>query len=169
MTEAVQLAVIAVVASLSTGTIVVAVGVWADGRRKRSDARVKSEDKAQDELAKVHDEDRKRIAKLEERLDQKDTEIRGLGQQLYDARVIVAQQAAKIADLEADLAALHLERDRAQANRTEALSRDTNSRIRAGDIGAGEKAIVDKAQANDIQTTGEDTNARIRAVEEHQS
>lgn len=111
MSDAVTLAVIGVVSSLLTGTLVVAVGVWADGRRKRSDATVAGNLKDQDELVKVRMEYRERIERLEKRLDDKDAELKVLGKELSDARVIVAQQAARIADLEADLAALHKERE----------------------------------------------------------
>ncbi len=111
MSDAVTLAIIGVISSLITGTLVVAVGVWADGRRKRADAGVAASAIEQNELVKVRMEYRERIEKLEKRLDEKDAELRGLSKELADARVIVAQQAAKIADLEADLAQLHRERE----------------------------------------------------------
>lgn len=110
MSEAVTIAVIGVVSSLLTGTVVVAVGVWADGRRKRADANVTERAVEQSELVKVRMEYRERIERLEKRLDEKDHELRTLGKELSDARVVVAQQAARITDLEADLAALHRER-----------------------------------------------------------
>lgn len=110
MSDAVLLAVIGVVSSLATGTIVVAVGVWADGRKKRAEATVSHDGKNFDELAKVRAEYLARIERLEERLDERDSDIRRLEKELADARVMVAQQAARIADLEADLAELHRER-----------------------------------------------------------
>lgn len=110
MTEPVQLALIAVIASLLAGTIVVAVGVWADGRRKRSDAGVAAQAADQNELVKVRMEYLNRIEKLESRLDQKDSEIRTLTTNLGAANVVIAQQAARIADLEHDLAELHRDR-----------------------------------------------------------
>ncbi len=110
MSEPVQLAIIAVIASLTTGTIVVAVGVWADGRRKRADAGLAERANEHNELVKVRMEYRERIEKLEKRLDEKDAEIRTLTKDLGAANVVIAQQTAKIADLEADLAQLHRER-----------------------------------------------------------
>lgn len=111
MPESVQLAIIAVIASLCTGTIVVAVGVWADGRRKRADAGLVTAANEHNELVKVRMEYRERIERLEKRLDDKDAQISALQQSLSDARVIVAQQAARITDLEEDLASLHKERE----------------------------------------------------------
>lgn len=111
MSEPVQLAIIAVIASLTTGTIVVAVGVWADGRRKRADAGVAAMAADQNELVKVRMEYRERIERLEKRLDDKDAEIRILTKDLGTANVTIAQQAARITDLEADLAQLHRERE----------------------------------------------------------
>lgn len=110
MSDAVTLAVIGVVSSLLTGTLVVAVGVWADGRRKRADATVAAGLNDQSELAKVRMEYLGRIERLEKRLDDKDQEIKALTKDLGAANVTIAQQAARIADLEADLAQLHRER-----------------------------------------------------------
>lgn len=111
MTEAVQLAIIAVIASLTTGTIVVAVGVWADGRRKRSDASVAAQANEHNELVKVRMEYRDEIKalrdeirSLRDRLDAKEQENRALS-------ITVARQEARIGDLEADLAALHKARE----------------------------------------------------------
>ena len=111
MSDAISLAVIGVVSSLLTGTLVVAVGVWADGRRKRADAGVARDAVEQNELSKVRMEYLGRIERLEKRLDEKDAEIRSLGRELADARVVVAQQAARITDLEQDLAAIHRDRE----------------------------------------------------------
>lgn len=110
MSDAVMLAIIGVVSSLVMGTVVVAVGVWADGRRKRADAGVAAGLNDQTELARVRVEYLNRIEKLEQRLDGKDAEIRTLTKELADARVTIAQQSARIADLEQDIAQLHRER-----------------------------------------------------------
>lgn len=111
MSEAVQLAIIAVISSLVTGGVVVAVGVWADGRRKRADAGVAAAAVEQNELVKVRMEYRdeikalrKEIKELRDRLDAKEQENRGLS-------ITVARQEARIVDLEADLAQLHRERE----------------------------------------------------------
>lgn len=109
MSDAVTIAIIGVVSSLVTGTLVVAVGVWADGRRKRADAGVAAAASDQTELGRVRLEYLNRIEKLEARLENKDAEIRQINKELGDARVTIAQQAARIADLEADLAQLHRE------------------------------------------------------------
>lgn len=109
MSDAVTLAIIGVVSSLVTGTLVVAVGVWADGRRKRADGSVAQNLNDQNELVKVRMEYRERIERLEKRLDDKDAEIRALTKDLGAANVTIAQQAARITDLEADLAQLHRE------------------------------------------------------------
>lgn len=111
MSEPVLLAVIGVVSSLLTGTLVVAVGGWADGRRKRADASVAAEAAEHNELVKVRMEYRERIERLEARLDAKDAEIRVLTEKLSQAGVVIAQQTAKIESLEQDIAELH--RDRA--------------------------------------------------------
>lgn len=105
-----MLAMIGVVSSLLTGTLVVAVGVWADGRRKRSEASVAASAAEQNELVKVRMEYRERIERLEARLDAKDAEIRVLTERLSQAGVTIAQQAAKIESLEQDIAELHRER-----------------------------------------------------------
>lgn len=110
MSDPVALAVIAVVSSLVSGTVVVAVGVWADGRKKRADAGVAAQANDQNELARVRVEYLNRIERLEKRLDDKDQEIRALTKDLGAANVTIAQQAARIADLEADIAQLHKER-----------------------------------------------------------
>lgn len=110
MTEPVLLAVIGVVSSLLTGTLVVAVGVWADGRRKRSEASVAALAVEQNELVKVRMEYRERIERLEARLDAKDGEIRVLTERLSQAGVTIAQQTARIQSLEEDIAELHKER-----------------------------------------------------------
>lgn len=111
MSDPVLLAIIGVVSSLITGTLVVAVGVWADGRRKRAEgeaetrrqeaaAKVKADDKGMDELSKVRDEYREQIRELRgeikelrDRLDAKERENRELS-------VTVARQDARITDLE---------------------------------------------------------------------
>lgn len=110
MSEPVILAVIGVVSSLLTGTLVVAVGVWADGRRKRSEASVAALAVEQNELVKVRMEYRERIERLEARLDAKDGEIRVLTERLSQAGVTIAQQTARIQSLEEDIAELHKER-----------------------------------------------------------
>lgn len=173
MSEAVQLSLIAVVASLLTGTIVVAVGVWADVRRKRSEAavaalavttaaKVAAETHDQRELVQVRDEYRLRIDKLEARLDAKDQQIAVLTADLGRANVTIAQQAARIAEMESDLAALHQTRLQGQRDRIEENTRDTNERVRSGEIGQGERAVVDRALGLSIQETGEDSNRILR-------
>lgn len=124
MSDTVQLAAIGVALALVNGVLVVLVGQWADARRKRSDAATAATSAAvaagqaeraneHNELVKVRMEYRERIEKLEKRLDEKDAELKALHKELADARVVVAQQAARITDLESDLAALH--RDRGHA------------------------------------------------------
>lgn len=110
MSDAVTLAIIGVISSLVTGTLVVSVGVWADGRRKRADANVATQANEHNELVKVRMEYRERIEKLERRLDEKDAQIGVLNKDLAAANVTIARQETKIADLEADLAQLHRER-----------------------------------------------------------
>lgn len=110
MSDAVLLSMIGTVTTLLMGTLVVAVGVWADGRRKRADAGVAAGVVEQSELAKVRMEYLGRIERLEQRLDAKDAEIRVLTSDLGKANVTIAQQASRIADLEADIAQLHRER-----------------------------------------------------------
>lgn len=111
MSDAVLLAAIAVVASLVSGGLVKAIGAWADARGRRTDAMLAASVVEQSELARVRMEYLGRIERLEKRLDEKDAELRALGRELSDARVVVAQQAARITDLEQDLAALRRERE----------------------------------------------------------
>lgn len=53
----------------------------------------------------------------------------------------------------------------AQTDRIEAITTDTNQRLRKGDIGRDDAAIVNRAQGDRIETTGEDTNVRVRGQE----
>lgn len=171
--EVVQLAMIALATSLLTGTVVVAVAAWAEGRRSRSAASATTAVAAQattaaanaveqTELARVRVEYRERIGALETRLDKKDEQIATLSKDLSDARVLVAQQAVQIANLEADLAQIHRER---QAQ-IDALTVDTNQRLIRSEIGQGQRAVVAKEQGDRIEATGDDSNTRLRDIEE---
>lgn len=110
MSDAVTLAIIGVISAFVSGGVTVAVGAWADARKKRQEAALASDGRGFDELTKVRAEYLARIERLEKRLDEKDAEMRALHKELGDARVIVAQQAARIADLEQDIAQMHRER-----------------------------------------------------------
>lgn len=118
MSDAVLLAIIAVVASLLTGTVVVAVGVWADGRRKRAEAATASEAVTQaarvagavveqQELSKVRQEYRDQIHQLRaemqalrDRLDAKDVEIDKLQDENRTLRADVRDLTGRLAQYE---------------------------------------------------------------------
>lgn len=106
MSEAVQLAIVGVISSLITGTIVVGVSTWAYSRQKKTDADIQADLSDHEELAKVRLEDRQRIDKLEKRLDDRELEIRTLERALAAANATIARQAQKISDLEIELTAL---------------------------------------------------------------
>lgn len=120
MSEAVQLAIIGVVSSLTTGGIVVAIGAWAHARKVRADeaaraaaaereAKLRSGDKVGDELAEVRRGYVTRIERLEERLDAKDAQIAALQKELTQANVTIARQEARIGDLDETVEGLRLE------------------------------------------------------------
>lgn len=86
------------------------IGAWALRRRVRDEANIGSEVRAQTELSHVRAEYLERIQRLEKRLDTKDNEIKRLSDELANARVTIAGQAARISSLEEALASLHRER-----------------------------------------------------------
>lgn len=105
--EAVQLALIAIVSSLVTGGLLVVVAMWANTRQKRTEAQVKRDDKDQDELSNVRREYleeirtlRLEIKALRDRLDTKDREIDTLQDENRTLRADVRDLKGRLAQYE---------------------------------------------------------------------
>lgn len=105
--------ILAAIAGVLAALATLGVGKWVDklidlyGKRKGQEA--KADESEQNELKRIHLQDRKRIDKLEERLDGKDKEIRSLIDQLSDAKITIGRQELRISDLEETSAGLRSE------------------------------------------------------------
>jgi septal ring factor EnvC (AmiA/AmiB activator) len=116
-----MLAVLGLVGVLLNGVVVVAVAAWISTRAKRTEAqvdnekaaaaaRLKLDDKREDELAVVRREYREdvralkeEIRKLQDRLDEKDEQIDKLQDERRDLIVKVADLSREVGSLRAEL------------------------------------------------------------------
>lgn len=109
MSESTIASVIGLVALFINVVVSVVVGAWALRRKTKDDSDVQGETTSRAELARIRREDRERIKKLEEHLDNKDAEIRQLREERAADRVTIREQALKIADLDETVEGLKAE------------------------------------------------------------